>query len=78
MVVANAVLDGPAVRRQCLGEREGLAPQTGNALPERVIAALNGVRLPGFLCHGSGLLRWYSPCIDGLTAAPMAGTALAP
>src|SRR5882672_7329236 len=52
--------------RQFLGEREGLAYQTGNALPERVIEALNVVGFPGVLRHGLVLLRWYHPFIDGI------------
>jgi hypothetical protein len=62
--VANEVLDGTDVMRQCLGEREGLAHQTGNALPQRVIEALNMIGFPGFLRNGAVLLRGYHPFID--------------
>ena len=40
IVVANEILDGTDGMCQCLGEREGLAHQTGHALPEESMEML--------------------------------------
>src|SRR5712691_9156190 len=50
--------------RQFLGEREGLAHQTGHALPQCVLETLKMIGFPGFLRTSSVLLCWDHPFID--------------
>jgi hypothetical protein len=61
--VANEVFDGADVMRQFLEERERLAHQTKNALPQRVIEAFDVIGFAGFLRDGSVPLRWNHPCV---------------
>ena len=45
VVVADAQFDGPDMIGKLLGERQRLAHQTGDALPQRVVEALNVIGL---------------------------------
>jgi hypothetical protein len=64
--VADEVLDGTDVMRQFLGEREGLAHQTGHALPERVIEALDVIGFASVLRDGARLCCRNDALIDGI------------
>jgi len=52
--------------RQFLGEREGLAHQTGHALPERVIEALDVIGFASVLRDGAMLCCRNDALIDGI------------
>jgi hypothetical protein len=52
--------------RQRLGERESLAHETGHALPQRVIEALNMIGFPGVLRDCPVLSCRYHLFIDGI------------
>ena len=55
--MANEILDSANVMRQLFGEREGLAYQTSNALPQGVIEAFDVMGFPRLLRDGFVPLR---------------------
>jgi hypothetical protein len=55
--VADEEFDGTDVGRQLFGEREGIAHQTGNTLPQGVIEAFGVIGFARFLRDGSVPLR---------------------
>ena len=48
-MVTNVVFASTNVRHQLCGKREGLAQQTGDALPQGIVEALKVIGLPCFL-----------------------------
>ena len=64
--MAYEELDGTDVICQFLGKRQRLAHQTGHALSQRVIEALDVIGCSGVLGDGLVLLRWDHPFIDSI------------
>jgi len=58
------IFDGPDMVGQLFRERECVPDQTRNALPQRVIEALDVIGFPGLLRDGAVLLRRNHPSID--------------
>ena len=61
--MANAVFESADVMGQLFGERERLTHQTGHALPQRVLEALDVLGLPRWLRDRFLALRRDHPCI---------------
>jgi hypothetical protein len=52
MIVADEILDRTDVMGKFLGERQRSADRSRDALPRRVIEALDALGFPGVLCDG--------------------------
>src|SRR5262245_52586986 len=62
--MADEVLNGPDMVGQLFGECQRVTYQTGDALPQGVVEALNVIGFPGFLRDGFVLRRRNDPFVD--------------
>ena len=64
--MAYEVFDGADVIGEFLGKGQGVADETGDALPQRVIETLNMISFPRVLRDGFVLRCRNDPCVDGI------------
>src|SRR5215831_16542553 len=62
--MADEVFDGTDVVRQVFREGQRVTDEAGDALPQRVIEALNMIGFAGVLCDGFVLRRGNDPGVD--------------
>ena len=62
--MADEVFDGADMVRQLLREGQRVTDEAGDALPQRVIEALNMIGFAGVLCDGFVLRRGNDPGVD--------------
>ena len=65
--MADEERDGTDVVRQFLGERQGSAHQTRNALPQGIVETFDVIRCVGFLRHGIVLGWWNQALVDRIS-----------
>ena len=64
--MAYEIFDGTNMVRQLFGKGEGVTNEPGDALPHRVIEALDMIGFAGLLRDGFVLCCWNDPCVDSL------------
>ena len=68
--MADEILDSTDMVGQLFGKRQGFAHQTRDALPQRVIEALDVIGFPGVLRDGF-VLGWWHHALVGLIVIRM-------